>query len=101
MTKLLVKLQTSKDTLRLFIKNFKITIVTKLSVNQSKLHINSVHEGVKNYKCDLCDKVYSRPTDIKRHIIGVHEGQKNYKCDICGKAFKQSSHLKRHIKNLI
>ena len=68
-------------------KNREITnavFVTKLLLYQPgtlKKHINSVHEGLKNHKCNLCDKAFSQPSDLKFHI---HEGQKNHKCDLCG-----------------
>ena len=35
--------------------------------------IQTVHEGKKAFKCDICDKDSTE----------VHEGQKAFKCDIC------------------
>ena len=66
-------------------------------------HIKSVHEGVKNYKCEksgkcwLCGKFFSRARDIKKHISSVHERIKRHKCDTCGKAFVSASYVKKHI----
>ena len=59
--------------------------------------MNSVHEGQKNHKCDLCNKAFSENRDLKKHIKCVHEGLKNHKCDICDKAFSEPWKLKRHI----
>ena len=60
----------------------------------------SVHKGLKNHKCDLCDKAFSMKNSLMIHIKIVHEGVKNHKCDQCGKAFSQSGLLKRHINNV-
>ena len=34
---------------------------------------------------------------LKGHINAVHNGQKDHKCDLCGKAFTQAGHFKTHI----
>ena len=65
-----------------------------------KTHINSVHNGEKDHKCDSCEKAFSRAGHLKIHINAVHNGQKDHKCDICGKAFSQAGDLNRHI-NLV
>ena len=33
-----------------------------------------VHEGLKNHKCDFCDKSFNQSGDLKVHIKGVHKG---------------------------
>ena len=63
-----------------------------------KRHINIVHEGMKNHKCDQCDKAFSKPANLKTHINSVHKKLKNYKCEICDHSFSESGTLKRHIK---
>ena len=30
-------------------------------------HIKTIHEGVKDYKCDICDKVFGRCDRLKEH----------------------------------
>ena len=64
------------------------------------MHIKSVHEKVKNYKCDICDKAFSRYGALKIHVNSVHEELKNHKCDLCDKAYSQLCQLKLHIKNV-
>ena len=42
-------------------------------------HLKTVHSGkkrikkVKNLVCQECDKVYSRPSSLKRHIKEIHQ----------------------------
>ena len=79
-------------------------------------HINRVHEGQKNYKCDrdACEmlffnakglkqhtqrveKSYSSRQSLKKHISTIHEGNKDYKCDSCFKCFPDAGYLKKQI----
>ena len=52
-------------------------------------HINSVHEQLKNYNCNLCDKAFSTIGTLKKHINIVHKGLKNHSCNLCNKNFGQ------------
>ena len=45
----------------------------KVSHNVLKKHIMTVHEGIKPFKCDLCNKHYYTPRDVKVHIQIAHE----------------------------
>ena len=50
-----------------------------------KRHINSVHDGQKDHKCDSCEKSFSEAWLLKKHINSVHNGERDHKCDSCGK----------------
>ena len=63
-----------------------------------KTHINAVHSGEKDHKCDTCGKSFSEARNLKIHINVVHNGQKYHKCDICGKSFADK--LRRHINSV-
>ena len=41
-----------------------------------KKHNAAVHKGEKNFKCDICQKLFSWKADVKRHVKKVHEGRK-------------------------
>ena len=61
-------------------------------------HMEKVHEGGKNYKCDVseCNKYFSSAEKLNFHIKTVH----GYKCDKCEKAFIQLDLLKIHVKTV-
>ena len=61
-----------------------------------KRHINSVHNGQKDHKCNSCEKSFSEAHNLNVHIK-VHNGQKDHKCDLCEKSFSTSGYLKKHI----
>ena len=46
------------------------------------------------------EKASSSAGDLKKHINAVHNGQKDHKCDSCRKAFSQSGNLKTHINSV-
>ena len=46
--------------------------------DDSKMHINSVHNGQKDHICEPCGKVFSYAGKLKRHINAVHKGQKDH-----------------------
>ena len=55
------------------------------------------HEDVRQFSCQICDKAYRRPDDLKRHEL-THSGTKPHVCSYCAKGFKQLSTLKNHEK---
>ncbi|XP_051167350.1 zinc finger protein 724-like [Leptopilina boulardi] len=48
------------------------------------------------FDCDICKKVFTTKSVLKRHIL-THTQERHYECDICGKRFKQSGHVKSHM----
>ena len=50
-----------------------------LKKHESVLHI------VKDFQCQICDKVFGQHGNLKRHETAVHEGKKDFKCEICDK----------------
>ena len=69
-------------------KKFKCSQCQKIFTRPRLLeHINSVHRGLKPYKCNTCPKYFSLQPNLKRHIDAVHKGRKDFKCDSCGKHF--------------
>ena len=61
-----------------------------------KKHRKAVHEGIKDFKCDKCDKAFASITTLKTHITYVHTNKRDHICEDCGKAFATKSAVNRH-----
>ena len=59
--------------------------------------MKSVHEGTKDYKCDICDKAFCLKHDLKRHIMTVHVGNLNNDINIYNEGQNKVS-LKNHLE---
>ena len=65
--------------------------------NEVKSHEESVHEGVKKFECNHCNKKYSAKKSLNRHLKEIGK-IKNHNCEVCNKAFFHKKHLMSHIK---
>ena len=45
---------------------------------------------------NFCGKSFGKAGHLKKHINIVHKGHKDYKCEPCGKSFSQAGNLKHH-----
>lgn len=53
------------------------------------------HENNKPYKCDICDKSYTKASLLKDHMTS-HTGETPYKCRYCTLAFRTTSYRGIH-----
>ena len=60
--------------------------------------MQTVHEGRKDFKCNICDKSFGRPVELKKHKKRRHDKNKNFICDKCGKGFPVKDSLKVHVE---
>ncbi|GBN10702.1 Zinc finger protein 681 [Araneus ventricosus] len=76
---------------------------TKGNVKRNSMLRNShfkkhmiIHKGIKQYKCDVCEKLFRRMGHFERHAF-THTADKPFECEVCGKSFRQKRHLPRHV----
>ena len=67
-------------------------------------HIAKVHEDIRSFKCQLCDKAFIIKGDLEAHMTIMHTGknkhpkkEKKIKCDTCGKYFTDNGKLGEHM----
>ena len=71
-----------------------------------KLHIKTVHEKIKSFKCPTCDKALGSKNALKYHINGcgkeesmeMKKRRDKNRCRLCTKGFTAPQTLKQHIK---
>lgn len=51
--------------------------------------------GVKNYPCEICEKIFSSRSRLKTHQM-THSIARNFRCEECGANFKTANCLKNH-----
>jgi DNA phosphorothioation-dependent restriction protein DptG len=64
-----------------------------------KRHIESVHQSIKRFQCDLCNKFLSSKQNLQEHYF-THSNEKLFKCiePGCLQTFRQRSQLSNHRK---
>ena len=76
-----------------------------------KRHLETVHEGRRDYKCNSCEKSYGSKQELDRHTHNFHEGHENcpkwcenrkkrledFICDSCGSSYSGALALDKHI----
>ena len=50
-------------------------------------------------ECDICNKLFSNQSNLRKHIISVHE-KINFNCEICGKEVSRKDKLKEHMRDI-
>ena len=63
-------------------------------------HIESVHER-KNSNVKFVTKSFSLNSDFKKHVAWVHEGVKPFKCRVCDSKFSLKSKRKESECNIL
>ena len=80
-----------------FLKEFQCNLCDRIYYKSHalKTHIDSVHLKKTNYDCKECEKSFYMKRDLDNHI-NSHKGVKSYQCDVCNKSFGHVSNLNRH-----
>ena len=60
-------------------------------------HINTIHNGLRNFPCDICGKLFTRANTLRTHKK-IHDGFKQFNCIYCNSAYGEKRNLMNHIK---
>ncbi|XP_064206322.1 zinc finger protein 711-like isoform X1 [Anguilla rostrata] len=55
-----------------------------------------IFQGHKAHQCPHCEHKSTNSSDLKRHVISVHTKDFPHKCEVCEKGFHRPSELRKH-----
>ena len=64
------------------------------------IHVQRIHEKIKNYFCDICDYKCFEKHSLNAHLTTHNPEAKTFLCDQCSSAFARMGHLSRHKKEV-
>ena len=69
------------------------------SLHSCRSHLETVHLGIRKFKCDACKKCYSAKPALENHKKRVHgSGEvKKHVCHVCGMETVHYANFKRHL----
>ena len=75
----------------------KCDICNKLFSNKSNLrkHIKNIHKKIK-FKCEICDKEFSQKDNLLSHKRNIHSKSVEFECTVCEKKFNRKGNLQAH-----
>ena len=59
--------------------------------------VTTVHEGKKQFKCNICNTNFGKKDHLNRHVKAVHEEKKQFFCEICVVQLKSKLGMMEHI----
>ena len=61
-----------------------------------KIHVATVHEGKKPFKCEVCDYKWYQKSSLENNVASVHTGNKPFTC-VCDYSSSQKSKTNEHV----
>ena len=66
--------------------------------SQLEFHTKKIHMNMKPYQCVCCDKRFAVKNMMELHLQIVHGNIRTYNCDICNRSFGKKNQLENHLK---
>ena len=68
-------------------------------------HIKSVHEGKKQFECQVCDSYSSLKADMTKLVKSIHDEKRLFEWELCSITFSNKDklkviHLKTHVRSI-
>ncbi|XP_059056456.1 zinc finger protein ZFMSA12A-like isoform X3 [Achroia grisella] len=81
------------------LKEFKCNMCPRVFNLSGKLglHIKTVHLKMKRHTCDVCEWKFYSKSELKDHMVR-HGGERKYKCSVCKKAYARKYTLREHMR---
>ena len=64
------------------------------------VHIERMHEKIKNHKCQECGHAVYNKSDLRKHVKAVHANIRPHICDECGFATSRRFALNKHMESV-
>ncbi|CAI2360984.1 unnamed protein product [Moneuplotes crassus] len=68
----------------------------------SFLYHARMHEGVKPFECNICQRKFSQKSNLtkhsKQHLMANMSQRKRFRCSLCPKAYTERYNLRKHLK---
>ena len=74
----------------------QISSSSKTTSQTSNLTSPPSNKSQKSWKCEFCNKSFSKKHHLKRHVEQVHSDSRPYTCQYCNISFKDKYNLKVH-----
>jgi uncharacterized Zn-finger protein len=78
-------------------RNYKCLICQKVFSQKSiyQTHLRTHGQDIDPYRCNICEKSFAVPARLTRHYR-THTGEKPYQCEYCNKSFSVKENLSVH-----
>lgn len=64
-----------------------------------KGHMKDVHIRKESFKCSKCEKIFTKRYTLMKHNKAIHENIRPHKCEMCTAAYGSKDSLENHMKS--